>query len=145
MLSQRGVVVVGLVPVLASIMMFAACGSDTPPAAGPTSASAAPTTTTSATTAAPTTTTSSKYSHQQQLFLQKMHDKGVLTTSASTDEALALSQADLYCRMLAEGWSRQKIFAGAGLPGSAARTRTELIFFDGVVALCPQHSALATR
>lgn len=126
--------------------MVAACGSGTP-AAGPTSASAAPTTTTSATTATPTTTTtSSKYSHEQQLFLEVMRNKGVLTTpSTSTSETLVLSQGDLYCRMLGEGLSRQQIFANAGLSGSAARARTELIFFDAVVALCPQHSALATQ
>ncbi|ROP36299.1 hypothetical protein EDD40_1564 [Saccharothrix texasensis] len=117
--------------------LITACSS------GPQPSVAAPSDTTSSTTSVAASSTSTSAADPKGLFLRVMRDRGLVKTSI--DEALVLAEGDLYCRGLRDGLSRRTLLDNAGLPGSAARVRAELVFPDAVVALCPEQSARATQ
>ncbi|MGZ3141889.1 hypothetical protein ACVDFE_07800 [Lentzea chajnantorensis] len=124
----------------AVLALLGGCGSTADTGAAPASSASTTTTTTSAPTT--TTTKTSERPQPERLFLIVMKDKGYAKTSL--DETLLLTEADLHCRSLADGLTRQQILNAAGLPGSTARTRSEAVFFAAVASFCPEQSAKAT-
>lgn len=124
-----------------AVALAALAGCSSNPDASPTSATSTAATTTT-TSSPPTTTSKSGRPDNEDLFVRVLRDKGYVKTTV--DETLVLAEGDLHCRSLRDGLTRQKILDAAGVPGSPARQKSEAVFFQAVVSLCPDQAAKAT-